>query len=204
MSISWNEVLKYFLPSYFTVYVGMCFVWRSVVVWKRTGINPFVIGRSDNLHDYVGKLFKVSVALAGLVVLIYCFSQQFYSYLVPIPYLEMDAFKAIGSGALLLSLAWTTLAQAQMGDSWRIGIDKKNATVLVEKGIFRCSRNPIFLGMILTMIGLFLILPNAVTLLVLILGTCLIQIQVRLEEEHLNKLHGAAYLDYCRRARRWL
>jgi protein-S-isoprenylcysteine O-methyltransferase Ste14 len=51
------------------------------------------------------------------------------------------------------------IAQYQMSNSWRIGIDEKNKTELVTKGIFY-SRNPIFLGMIISILGIFLILPT--------------------------------------------
>jgi protein-S-isoprenylcysteine O-methyltransferase Ste14 len=105
---------------------------------------------------------------------------------------------------LLSSLAWTVVAQAQMGESWRIGIDVEHRTPLVRKGVFGLSRNPIFLGMMLTLLGLFLVTPNAVTLLVLGLGVVLIQIQVRLEEVFLSSAHGEDYAEYRRSVRRWL
>jgi protein-S-isoprenylcysteine O-methyltransferase Ste14 len=57
--------------------------------------------------------------------------------------------------------------------------------------------------MMLTLLGLFLVMPNAVTLLVLCLGVMLIQIQVRLEEDFLSRAHGDDYADY-RDVRRWL
>ena len=66
------------------------------------------------------------------------------------------------------------------------------------------SRNPIFLGMRLTLLGLFLILPNAFTLVVMVAGDLLMQIQVRLEEDFLTKTHGETYLNYCKRTRRWI
>ena len=105
---------------------------------------------------------------------------------------------------MLASFIWTFIAQAQMGNSWRIGIDTNNKTELVQTGIFRLSRNPIFLGMRLTLLGLFLTLPNAITLVILIVGEILIQIQVRLEEDFLDKTHGVAYQNYCQRTRRWI
>src|ERR1041384_5890450 len=102
--------------------------------------------------------------------------------LMPIEWLEQSLIRRIGVTLLLLSLGWTMLAQTQMGRSWRIGIDEEHRTSLVVKGVFGISRNPIFLGMILTLVGLFLTIPNAVTLLTFVLGFVLIQIQVRLEE----------------------
>jgi len=64
---------------------------------------------------------------------------------------------------LLLSLVWIIIAQYQMSNSWRIGIDEENETHLVTKGIFSLSRNPVFLGIILANLGIFLVLPNALT-----------------------------------------
>lgn len=55
-----------------------------------------------------------------------------------------------------------------------------------------------------TLAGLFLVIPNAFTLLTLVLGVVLIRIQVRLEEEFLAKTHGQEYAEYCRDVRRWL
>lgn len=91
-----------------------------------------------------------------------------------------------------------------MGESWRIGIDEERRAPLVRKGVFGLSRNPIFLGMISTLLGLFLVIPTAVTLLVLGLGVVLIQIQVRLEEEFLSGAHGRDYEEYRSDVRRWL
>jgi protein-S-isoprenylcysteine O-methyltransferase Ste14 len=53
-------------------------------------------------------------------------------------------------------------------NSWRIGIDTKTKTELVTNGLFSISRNPIFFGMIITLIGVFLATPNALTVLLYI------------------------------------
>lgn len=199
-----EKLLRYLLPLYLVVYFFSAFFWRSYRVWKASGVNPFVLGRSDNAHDYIGKVFKIIFALIAVTVIIYAASLKIYGYLMPIALLENLAAKVIGLALLLLSLIWTLLAQAQMGNSWRIGIDARHKTELVRGGVFRLSRNPIFLGMILTLVGLFLVMPNVLTLLILILGFVLIQIQVRLEEEYLIGIHGEKYLEYRRQVRRWL
>jgi protein-S-isoprenylcysteine O-methyltransferase Ste14 len=70
-------------------------------------------------------------------------------------------------------------------------------------GVFGRSRNPIFLGMMATLLGLFLSAPNALTPPVAGLGMTQIQIQVRLEEKLLSHLYGADYEAYRLRVRRW-
>jgi protein-S-isoprenylcysteine O-methyltransferase Ste14 len=91
-----------------------------------------------------------------------------------------------------------------MGESWRIGIDRDHAPMLVKKGVFKISRNPIFLGMITTLLGLLSVLPNGLTLLSFVVGVVLISIQVRLEEEYLLTRHVDEYAEYRRRVRRWI
>lgn len=199
-----SEFLRYFLPVFFALYFGFCFVWRTVSVWRRTGINPLVLGKSDNVYDYIGKWFKATILMAGVSVAIFVISDDAYRYLVPIEFMERAVLRATGLFLLIFSFPWTFLAQVQMGNSWRIGIDQRRKSELVAFGMFRYSRNPIFLGMIMTIMGLFLVLPNALTLIVLVLGFVLIQLQVRLEEEYLTRVQGITYLQYCREVRRWL
>jgi protein-S-isoprenylcysteine O-methyltransferase Ste14 len=57
--------------------------------------------------------------------------------------------------------------------------------------------------MLITLAGLFLILPNAITLLVLVASIWIFQIQVLLEEEYLTKKHGKPYTEYTKKVRRW-
>jgi len=196
--------LRYFLPLYLVAYFFAAFFWRSFVVWKRTGVNPLVFKGSDDAHDYIGRVFKLLFAAVVAAVAVYSLSERLYEYLTPMAWLERPWLRWAGVALLLVSLAWTVVAQAQMGESWRIGIDEERRTPLVCKGVFGLSRNPIFLGMISTLLGLFLVMPNAVTLLVLGLGVVLIQIQVRLEEEFLSRAHGDDYADYRRDVRRWI
>jgi protein-S-isoprenylcysteine O-methyltransferase Ste14 len=195
--------LKYFLPLYLFAYFCAAFFWRSFMVWKRRGVNPIVFKGSDDAHDLIGRVFKLLFALIVAVVLVYSFWPSVYVYFMPIEWLEYSWLRLTGIVLLLSSLAWTVIAQAQMGESWRIGIDQTHRTNLVQRGVFSHSRNPIFLGMIVTLFGLFLVIPNALTLLTLALGVVLIQIQVRLEEEFLAKSHGDEYTEYRRRVRRW-
>jgi protein-S-isoprenylcysteine O-methyltransferase Ste14 len=198
------KMLGYILLGYLLIYLAVAFVVPTYRVWKRTGVNPVTFSGAETAHDYIGKLFKIVMAGLTAVVLIFAFAPRLYTFLLPVHWLENETVQIIGIFLLGLSLLWTVLAQIQMGDSWRIGIDEEKETALVRSGLFRYSRNPIFLGMIVTLTGVFLGLPNALTLLLLVLGFVLIQIQVRLEEEFLGKTHAAEYEEFRRRVRRWL
>ncbi len=165
---------------------------------------PYVFGKADNVYDFVGLLFRLTLFACVIVIGIYSFWIEGYQYLAPILWMKNSIMVYLGLGLLVLSFTWTFIAQMQMGNSWRIGIDVNHKTELVQTGVFRLSRNPIFLGMRLTLLGLLLILPNAMTFAIAVVGEALIQIQVRLEEEFLAKTHGETYREYCKRTRRWL
>ena len=105
---------------------------------------------------------------------------------------------------LVLSILWISIAEYQMAASWRIGIDYNETTELVSRGLFKVSRNPVFLGVFVSYIGMFLIMPNALSFAIMLLMVVSIQVQVRLEEEYLLAVHGDAYREYKKKVRRWI
>ncbi|MES2593552.1 MAG: isoprenylcysteine carboxylmethyltransferase family protein [Bacteroidota bacterium] len=197
-----TEFLRLTLPIYFIIYFGVAFVLKSLVVAKRIGKNPLVLPKDDSAYGLIGLYFKLTLIAMFVYVVAYAFFPTWQNNFLSIIQLEKLAVKYIGLVFLFISLVWTVIAQAHMKNSWRIGIDKDTKTELVTSGLFSISRNPIFFGMILSLVGLFLATPNALTALFLILGYVLIQIQIRLEEEFLTKEHGQKYLDYKQKVRR--
>ena len=191
------------LFAYFILYFLLVFVLRSVLLWKKTGINPFTFKKTDNAHDYNGKVFTFITALELIVVCIFAFKNEWYEYLLPFWYLDTPTFLKIGWVFLLFLLILVWFSQGQMSSSWRIRIDENNKTELVTKGLFSISRNPIFLGIMITNIGLFLVIPNAFTLLIISLSTISVNTQIRLEEEFLKREFGNEYKEYTKKVRRW-
>jgi len=196
--------LKFYLPLYLVLYMMVAFVLPSYRTFKQTGINPITFGKTDNAHDYIGFVMKVLIVLLFVAIFIYSFSDKAYQYVVPISYLMKDVFLIIGLTLIHLSLLWISLAQYQMSNSWRIGIDENIKTELITKGLFSYSRNPIFLGMTISVTGIFFILPTALTFFVMLSTYIVIQIQIRLEEEFLEKQHGQEYLSYKQTTKRLL
>lgn len=199
-----ETTIKLFSSFFFILYMLVAFVWPSYRTWKQTGINPVTFGNADNAHDLVGFWFKIAIGLVPLSILFLWLGRDMYAYLLPVWYLEHLNLQILGIILCVGSWLWTVTAQSQMGNSWRIGIDEKNTSPFVTNGLFGLSRNPIFLGMLLTLIGFFMLLPNVLTLLALTLGYLLMQTQIRLEEEFLQKQYGAAYTTYKAKVRRWI
>ena len=197
-----TELLRIILPIYFIVYFGVAFVLKSLVVAKRIGKNPLVLPKDDSAYGLIGLYFKLTLIAMFVYVVTYALFPTWHDKFLPIAQLDRQTVKYVGLVILFISLVWTVIAQGHMKNSWRIGIDTDTKTELVTNGLFAISRNPIFFGMILSLVGLFLTTPNALTVLFLIVGYVLIQIQIRLEEEFLTKEHGQEYLNYKQKVRR--
>jgi len=77
--------------------------------------------------------------------------------------------------------------------------------LLVTQGLFAYSRNPMYLGMVMFLIGFALILGTASPWLVIPLFVWVVQTQfIRVEEAGLEAQYGDEYRRYRRRVRRWL
>ena len=149
------DFLRIVLPIYFIIYFGVAFVLKSVVVAKRIGKNPLVLPKDDSAYGLIGLYFKLTLIAMLIYVLAYAFFPTWHDNFLPIVQFNNQTVKYIGLTLLFISLVWTVIAQGHMKNSWRIGIDTDTKTELVTNGLFSISRNPIFFGMILSLVGLF-------------------------------------------------
>lgn len=79
------------------------------------------------------------------------------------------------------------------------------ASTLVVAGIYRLSRNPMYLGFALALLGWALVLAKVSALLVLPLFVLYLnRCQIRPEEAALRARFGSAFDAYAARVRRWL
>lgn len=192
-----------FLPIATLLYFLLVFVLRSIILKKQTGVNAFVFGRSQKAHDYIGRVYKLLTLGTWISIALFSFLPDYYKYLLPFWYLENETLQFSGVVLVLISFGWTSIAQYQMSESWRIGIDYGEKTDLISQGLFKHSRNPIFLGVIISYFGTFCIIPNVLSFSLFLLCFVIIQIQVRMEEEYLESNHGQEYLSYKSKVRRW-
>jgi len=83
---------------------------------------------------------------------------------------------------------------------------KPNKTsILVDSGIYKYTRNPMYLGLLLILFSLFLYLKNFLSFLVLPLFVIYItKNQILPEEKVLENLFGDQYKKYKNKVRRWI
>lgn len=198
------DFIRFFIPLYFIFFFIISFVGISYKVAKQIGKNPNVLPKDDSAYGLVGLYFKlILLALFIYTALLLFFPKEIFPAF-KINNLEYDLFQYTGLGLMIIALIWVITAQLQMKNSWRIGIDNTMKTDLITRGLFRFSRNPIFLGMTISLLGFFLVFPTVIAFSFLLMGSILMQIQIRLEEEYLIKEHGEIYLTYKKKVNRML
>ncbi len=81
----------------------------------------------------------------------------------------------------------------------------ENASYLVTSGVFEYSRNPMYLGMALILLGLALMF-NVIggTLFTFLFTIFITKFQIRPEEEVMERLFGEDFLNYKKNVRMWI
>ena len=90
-----------------------------------------------------------------------------------------------------------------MGDSFRIGSPQER-TGLRADGLFKVSRNPMYLGVFTTLLAATLYTLNPLVLLIAIFIVAVHHRIVLAEEGYLRQTFGGEYAEYCRRVGRYL
>lgn len=175
----------------YALFLLTAFGFRSLIQLRRTGrtgfVRPSAIAGGD---ERVGAgLFVVALIAAVAAPLL-----QLADIVAPVARLDVGPLHAIGLVLAAAGIGLTLAAQLDMGDSWRVGVDRAARTTLVTDGLFRWVRNPIYSGMLLAAVGLALLTPNPVAVVAVAALLAAIEIQVRrVEEPYLLRTHGGAY-----------
>jgi protein-S-isoprenylcysteine O-methyltransferase Ste14 len=81
----------------------------------------------------------------------------------------------------------------------------ERSSALVTDGAFRVTRNPMYLGMILILVGVALLLGSLTPLLVAAGFAAIIETRfIPVEERMLAETFGDAWTAYCGKTRRWI
>lgn len=138
--------------------------------------------------------------IAGYVTWIFFFIQFFYnfnhfeiSYIIPIA-----AYILFGIG-LLISI----LSIVNLGSSTTLGIPKKE-TVFKTNGLYKISRNPMYLGFNIIALSAVLHTLNIFILLLFLYSAIIYHLIILKEEQFLKDRFKGKYTSYLKTVRRYL
>jgi protein-S-isoprenylcysteine O-methyltransferase Ste14 len=186
----------------------------ALIYWGGVVINVYRvrkhIGRSPNLMKPKG--FKEILLLSGWFFIIAGWIIQpliiqnhgisaLFSF---IPFLSRPPGIVLGMLFALSGYSGTLLCYSKLGDSWRLGINNKIKTVLIQQGPYRFVRHPIYLFQIIILLGMIFLLPTPFSLLISIAHYFCIHRMALDEETYLLDTHGEVYQEYFSKTGRFL
>ena len=128
------------------------------------------------------------------------------NWFTPLPFLPVDLPAGwLGTMVFVLALALAAWAIATITRAGSSVPTNQPTTTIVESGPYRFTRNPIYLGMLLSLIGLAIAFDNFWLLMMLVPFALVIRYGVVAREEaYLERKFGVVYRGYRSRVRRWL
>jgi len=185
------------LIIFYTLFIGRT-IWLAI-----NGTKVIVLGGASNkIDNLLENLTLPFLILWAILILSMVFNIEFpiiFDLVIKNSYLSY-----IGVTLCYMGLVIFLNALISFGKSWRVGIDKDNQGKLVTTGIFKYSRNPIFLFMNIYFIGITLVYPTLIFILMTLIFVIGSHKQILNEEKHLAKIYKEDYLNYKKQTRRYL
>ncbi|MFC6671154.1 methyltransferase family protein [Marinobacterium aestuariivivens] len=142
-----------------------------------------------------------------ILVLLWLLCMGVLSALLPSPSLVFEGHIGL---AVLLGMAGFAVALTGVLHFRRAGttlnpVAPEDASALVTSGIYRYSRNPMYLGFLLWLAAAAVWLAHLAAFALLpVFVLYLNRFQIEPEERALGRIFGESFADYCRRVRRWI
>ncbi len=114
---------------------------------------------------------------------------------------------ALATILILLGVAFSATAAVLFGQAktTRNPLRPQASSALVQSGAYKFSRNPMYLGLLLVLLGWAAALSSAVAVVgPVVFAVYITRFQIKPEERALAALFGAEYANYRQRVRRWL
>lgn len=126
-------------------------------------------------------------------------------YISPKFYLFHSNLYLVGFFLLISSIFAITSVVQFLTNKANISPIKLETDTLITTGIYKFTRNPMYLSLVLALIAYFFWLGNLLAILGIVLFVILITyLQIKPEERILEKIFGKDYLTYKKKVRRWI
>lgn len=124
---------------------------------------------------------------------------------LPGPRFTSSTFQFIGGAVIVAGLLLLVIAGGLFKQAGTDLVPFKNVSALVTSGVYRYTRNPMYLGMALVLLGCALTVGAASALFVPVVFAVIIEVRfIRPEEALLRELFPVEFPIYCMQVRRWI
>jgi len=125
--------------------------------------------------------------------------------LLPLIKLQLYPWSLLGIIPLLLGIAINLIADGAFKANDIIVKPFEESNVLITTGVFRISRNPMYLGFVLMLTGIAVLLESLSSFFVIPAFLVFTQVHfIRVEEKMLEETFQDAWISYKKKVRRWI
>lgn len=185
------------------ILIILALIWgcaRILYLRQTEGISVLsVLGRKRSLAE-------AGAGMVAVVLDVYLLARPIWPSLDGMAGLLPHSHMQWGVPIMAIGILIAVISQVDMGRSWRIGVPetREESQGLITGGLYQFSRNPIYVGIMIFVVGALVVAPGPLTLISLVLSWLLIGQIIAAEEKFLETAFGDAYADYRSRVRRWL
>lgn len=157
-------------------------------------------------HEFIGNppvskllfiLGKIGVFGSWFIMLLKAIIPRTGYIIVP------DALMWVAAAILMLAVILFVISFFQLGTALKMGLPNEK-TELRTTGLYRLSRNPIYLAMYMILIASVMYFPDPLNLALAIMAAVIHHRTTLAEEKFLLARFGSAWTDYTSRTRRYL
>lgn len=128
-----------------------------------------------------------------------------FHFLLPIAHIIPVPYSYAGSVLAVLGIIIVVTAAGSFHKAGTPILPFEPSTALVTGGMYKHTRNPMYLGMVLVLIGSAVLFGSLGPWIPIPLFIWIVQANfIRGEERFLESIFGGRYLEYKRKVRRWL
>ncbi len=162
------------------------------------------IGEKYGIKNKLGPLFGLAFVAWTVVIFIYFFNYNSIGWIWKFSVLDNTPIKVTAiillSAAFLLNILFTRSVGQTIQDAYKDG----NEPGLITTGIFGIIRHPAYLAFFALAVGCFLLIPNIISMIVMIYTFIVVYLHTLEEEAKLLKVYGTAYRQYMEKVGRYL
>ena len=149
------------------------------------------------------RILRLPAVILGIAITVAAIVQSRFPFAIGMPSFAVGM--TAGAIVMVVAVAIAVAAMLEMRRHRTTVEPGQTPTALVTSGVFAVTRNPIYVAMLVLVIGLAL-MANALWFVVAaaILGIALDRVVIRGEERVIEQAFGEPYRAYKRRVRRWL
>lgn len=184
------KILLGLLPVVFLIHLFTTDYLQSKKGIKQDGKPPI------NKHIFFGSKYAVIIIWAGMVL-------EILNINIPGSFAGTPVTKIIGMTLWVAGFLFLFTGKFSLGKSFRIGVANEK-TDFIAGGIYRISRNPMYLGLYLTFLGCMVYSLNIIYIVISLLVIAVHHMITLAEEKELTAIYGDPYCFYCKQVRRYL